>query len=232
VTATRAGFISANNRGPRRSGSGAGAPAVARQAGFEPATYGLEGRCSIQLSYWRSPAFQSGRPDSNWRPLAPKATASSGLVWTSGRERPSLRGHSGPFVRPVWTVITPGVTPALLRHESGRPDSNRRPPGPKPGALPDCATSRRSENSKSIGAAPFRQRGTIHRCGCTPGARSPTRHTHPRRHMQDSTGRERRRSRTETAPEWPRPPVRRRAEPGVIEVVTPLSPRPVRLMVV
>ncbi len=27
---------------------------VARQEGFEPPAHGLEGRCSIQLSYWRA----------------------------------------------------------------------------------------------------------------------------------------------------------------------------------
>jgi hypothetical protein len=32
-----------------------------RQAGLEPATYGLEGRCSIQLSYWRLSLFLLSR---------------------------------------------------------------------------------------------------------------------------------------------------------------------------
>ena len=38
----------------------------------------------------------------------------------------------------------PGPVPATGRRRwSGRPDSNRRPPGPQPGALPCCATARR-----------------------------------------------------------------------------------------
>ena len=66
-----------------------------RQKGFEPLTHGLEGRCSIQLSYWRACRLEM--------------------------------------------LQSPGD-----RHiESGRADLNGRPPAPKAGALPGCATPRR-----------------------------------------------------------------------------------------
>ena len=46
---------------------------LARPAGLEPATPGLEGRCSIRLSYGRF--IWSGQRDLNPRPPAPKAGA-------------------------------------------------------------------------------------------------------------------------------------------------------------
>ncbi len=35
---------------------------MVRQAGLEPATYGLEVRCSIQLSYWRKQDVYISKP--------------------------------------------------------------------------------------------------------------------------------------------------------------------------
>ncbi len=46
---------------------------MVRLAGLEPATLGLEGRCSIQMSYKR--VVWSGKRDSNPRHPAPKAGA-------------------------------------------------------------------------------------------------------------------------------------------------------------
>ena len=54
---------------------------MVRPAGLEPATPGLEGRCSIRMSYRRTGYAKrhtlkwSGQRDSNPRPSAPKADA-------------------------------------------------------------------------------------------------------------------------------------------------------------
>ncbi len=59
---------------------------MARSAGLEPATLGLEGRCSIQMSYERSKtkAYSlknwSGQRDSNPRPTGPKPVALPGCA--------------------------------------------------------------------------------------------------------------------------------------------------------
>ena len=104
-----------SNPGPPEPQSGAltncAIPTTACLKGFEPPTHGLEGRCSIQLSYWHISLFIREAGDGN------RTHVSSLEGWCSTIE------------------LHPHVAETVLFTASGWQDSNLRPPGPKPGAL-------------------------------------------------------------------------------------------------
>ncbi len=88
---------------------------MARQEGFEPSAYGLEVRCSIQLSYWR-----------NTRERAVKIETTTGGCVSSTRYKDlqtkiSLRMPSILIIQPFrqWGIITErvGINMTRLHHK-------------------------------------------------------------------------------------------------------------------
>ena len=101
---------------------------LASPTGLEPVTPNLEGSCSIRMSYGLC-AFilraERGRLTRARRRTPQVQVGNDPQAWNQQKKPPSIN---------AWRLLDTSW--------SGRKDSNLRPSGPKPDALPGCATPR------------------------------------------------------------------------------------------
>jgi hypothetical protein len=113
---------------------------------------------------------QASHPGWNWRIHAYRL-----ISGTNRPEVPELGPHFQPGwneIRPILSIRTCSFAGVSLR--GGRPDSNRRPPGPQPGALPAELRPPRALNlAIPLGAMPVRRGIAFFRPEARPLAATP-----------------------------------------------------------